>query len=101
MSPDANLRFAIENLVDGGVGCEKLVICAGQWSRAVGRLAGAIPLTSIQHQYIVTVAMVGVTSGLPTLRDPDRLTDWKEEVGGLVMGGYEPDPRPWLADPPP
>ena len=30
---------------------------------------------------------------LPTLRDPDRLTYYKEEVGGLVMGGYEPNPH--------
>ena len=28
----------------------------------------------------------------PTIRDPDRRTYFKEEVGGLVMGGYEPDP---------
>jgi 4-methylaminobutanoate oxidase (formaldehyde-forming) len=55
----------------GRVACEKLVICAGQWSRAVGRLAGVdVPLTSIRHQYIVTEAVAGVTSGLPTLRDP-------------------------------
>jgi len=84
----------------GRVACEKLVICAGQWSRAVGRLAGVnVPLTSIQHQYIVTEPIAGVSPGLPTLRDPDRLTYWKEEVGGLVMGGYEPDPKPWLAEP--
>jgi sarcosine dehydrogenase len=84
----------------GRVACEKLVICAGQWSRAVGKLAGVdVPLTSIRHQYIVTEAVAGVTSGLPTLRDPDRLTYWKEEVGGLVMGGYEPNPKPWAADP--
>jgi sarcosine dehydrogenase len=84
----------------GRVACEKLVISAGQWSRAVGRLAGVnVPLTSIQHQYIITEAVTGVTPSLPTLRDPDRLTYWKEEVGGLVMGGYEQNPRPWLSDP--
>ncbi len=33
-------------------------------------------------------------ANLPTLRDPDRLTYYKEEVGGLVMGGYEPNPIP-------
>ena len=36
-----------------------------------------------------------MTPGLPTLRDPDRLTYWKEDVGGLVWGGYEPNPKPW------
>ena len=29
----------------------------------------------------------------PTIRDPDRRTYFKEEVGGLVMGGYEPNPH--------
>ncbi len=29
------------------------------------------------------------------MRDPDRLIYFKEEVGGLVMGGYEPNPIPW------
>ncbi len=37
-------------------------------------------------------------SNLPTLRDPDRLTYYKEEVGGIVMGGYEPNPIPWAMD---
>jgi 4-methylaminobutanoate oxidase (formaldehyde-forming) len=36
-----------------------------------------------------------VPKNLPTLRDPDRLTYFKEEVGGLVMGGYEPNPILW------
>ena len=36
----------------------------------------------------------GVPSDLPTLRDPDRLTYYKEEVGSFVMGGYEPNGIP-------
>ena len=32
---------------------------------------------------------------LPTMRDPDRLVYFREEVGGLVVGGYERDPDPW------
>jgi 4-methylaminobutanoate oxidase (formaldehyde-forming) len=57
-----------------------------------------VPLVSVQHQYLITDRIVGVTPNLPTLRDPDRLTYWKEEVGGLVMGGYEPNPKPWAMD---
>ena len=83
----------------GRVACDKLVICAGQWSREIGRMAGVnIPLVSVQHQYLITEGIDGVTSNLPTLRDPDRLTYWKEEVGGLVMGGYEPNPKPWAIE---
>jgi glycine cleavage system aminomethyltransferase T/glycine/D-amino acid oxidase-like deaminating enzyme len=83
----------------GRIECDKLVICAGQWSREIGGMAGVnIPLVSVQHQYLITEAIDGVTSTLPTLRDPDRLTYWKEEVGGLVMGGYEPNPKPWAIE---
>ncbi len=83
----------------GRIACDKLVICAGQWSRALGRMAGVnIPLVPVQHQYLITEPIAGVASNLPTLRDPDRLTYWKEEVGGLVMGGYEHNPKPWAID---
>lgn len=50
---------------------------------------------SVQHQYALTTTMQGVTPTLPTLRDPDRLVYFKEEVGGLSFGGYEPNPIPW------
>lgn len=80
----------------GFVACEKVVCCCGQWSRSLAARVGVnVPLVSVQHQYIVTDRIDGVTPELPTLRDPDRLTYFKEEVGGLVMGGYEPNPKPW------
>ncbi len=94
---NGKVRAIVTN--QGRITCDKLVICAGQWSRQLGKLAGVnIPLVSVQHQYLITEKIDGVTSGLPTLRDPDRLTYWKEEVGGLVMGGYEPNPKPWAED---
>jgi len=83
----------------GPIRCDSVVICAGQWSHHLGRLAGVnIPLVSVQHQYLVTEKMPSVATDLPTLRDPDRLTYFKEDVGGLVMGGYEPNPLPWAQD---
>ena len=79
----------------GDVSCEAVVNCAGQWAREIGRLAGvSVPLVSVQHQYLITEPM-GAPKDLPTLRDPDRLIYFKEEVGGLVTGGYEPNPIPW------
>lgn len=82
---------------DGGrIDCEKAILCCGQWTPRLARQAGvSVPLAPIHHQYIVTERIEGVTADLPTLRDPDRLTYYKEEVGGLVMGGYEPNPIPW------
>ena len=80
----------------GLIKCEKIVSCCGQWTRQFAETVGVnVPLVSFQHQYLVTEKIEGVESNLPTLRDPDRLIYFKEEVGGLVMGGYEPNPMSW------
>ena len=83
----------------GRIECEVVICCAGQWSRQLAASVGVnVPLVPVEHQYMVTEAIDGVTSDMPTLRDPDRLTYYKEEVGGLVMGGYEKNPIPWAVD---
>ena len=83
----------------GAIACDKVVNCAGQWARQVGAKAGvSVPLQPVKHQYIITEKIEGVTPELATLRDPDRLTYFKEEVGGLVVGGYEPNPIAWTMD---
>jgi len=80
----------------GEIRCEKVVNCAGQWARQLGAKAGInVPLQPVRHQYIITEPIPGLAPDAPTIRDPDRRTYFKEEVGGLVMGGYEPDPKPW------
>ncbi len=83
----------------GRVETPTVIACCGQWTRAFARTVGVnVPLVPMRHQYIVTERIEGVPPDLPTLRDPDRLTYYKEEVGGLVMGGYEPDPKPFAQD---
>lgn len=83
----------------GRIDCELVICCAGQWTRNFAATVGVnVPLVSVEHQYMVTEAIEGVAPDLPTLRDPDRLTYYKEEVGGLVMGGYEPNGIPWAMD---
>jgi len=84
----------------GVVHCETLVNCGGQWARQFGALAGVnVPLYSAEHFYIVTDRIAGVHPMLPVMRDPDGFIYYKEEVGGLVMGGFEPDAKPWAVDP--
>jgi 4-methylaminobutanoate oxidase (formaldehyde-forming) len=84
----------------GDVRCETLINCAGQWARQFGALAGVnVPLYSAEHFYIVTDRIEGVHPMLPVMRDPDGFIYYKEEVGGLVMGGFEPQAKPWAVDP--
>ena len=78
---------------------EVVVNCAGQWARQVGRLCNVtVPLHSCEHMYIVTKEIDGITPDLPVMRDPDGYVYFKEEVGGLVLGGFEPQAKPWGMD---
>jgi 4-methylaminobutanoate oxidase (formaldehyde-forming) len=82
----------------GEIEAEVVVNCAGQWAKAVGALAGVnVPLHSAEHFYVVTDPFDGVHPDLPVLRDPDGYTYFKEEVGGLVVGGFEPEAKPWVS----
>ncbi|NRP21221.1 4-methylaminobutanoate oxidase (formaldehyde-forming) [Ensifer adhaerens] len=80
----------------GTISAEIVVNCAGQWARKVGLMCGvSVPLHSAEHMYIVTGRIEGVHPDLPVMRDPDGYIYFKEEVGGLVMGGFEPEAKPW------
>lgn len=84
---------------DGAIKAEIVVNCAGQWARQLGRKVGVtVPLYSCEHMYIVTEKMEGVPRDLPVMRDPDGYIYFKEEVGGLLMGGFEPEAKPWNKD---
>ncbi|HUZ36295.1 MAG TPA: FAD-dependent oxidoreductase [Streptosporangiaceae bacterium] len=82
----------------GDVEAEIVVNCAGQWAKQVGAWCGVtVPLHSCEHFYVVTEQIDGVHRDMPVLRDPDGYTYFKEEVGGLVVGGFEPEAKPWVA----
>ena len=84
----------------GEIRCATMVNCGGQWAREFGRRAGVnVPLYAAEHFYIVTRPIAGVTPDLPVIRDPDGFIYYKEEVGGLVMGGFEPEAKPWNVAP--
>jgi 4-methylaminobutanoate oxidase (formaldehyde-forming) len=84
-------RFTIE--------ADVVVNAGGMFAPEIGRLAGVtVPIIPMAHQYLFTHEIPGVTPDLPTMRDPDNLCYFREEVGGLCMGGYERDPQPWSLD---
>jgi glycine/D-amino acid oxidase-like deaminating enzyme/glycine cleavage system aminomethyltransferase T len=83
----------------GDISCSVLVNCTGQWARQFGAMSGInVPLHSAEHFYIVTERIAGVQPDLPVMRDPDGCIYFKEEVGGLLMGGFEPKAKPWGMD---
>ncbi|MFL5807787.1 MAG: FAD-dependent oxidoreductase [Roseiflexaceae bacterium] len=83
----------------GTIQADHVVIAGGAWTPLVARLAGVnVPIMPFAHQYVVTRPVKGVARGLPTMRDPDKLVYFKEELGGFVMGGYERNPAPYDYD---
>ena len=80
----------------GDVEADVVVRCGGTRAHARGRLVGVtVPLHAAEHFYVVTEQVEGTHPDLPVMRDPDGWTYFKEEVGGLVVGGFEPDAKPW------
>jgi sarcosine dehydrogenase len=82
----------------GQVDCEILVNAAGIWARDVAAMAGvAVPAAAVEHQYMVTEKIAGVSPKLPSLRDPDKNFYLKPEVGGFAVGGWEDNTKPFGA----
>lgn len=85
----------VESVVttNGTIRTEVVVNAAGQWGREIGRMVGLeLPVVPFAHQYLITKPIQGVRHDFPTLRDPDLRLYWREEVGGLIVGGYEENP---------
>ena len=80
----------------GRITCEVVVNAGGIFAHELGRLAGVnVPVVPMAHQFAITRPRRTIPGDLPTMRDPDRLVYVREEVGGLIMGGYERNPDPW------
>ncbi len=74
----------------GEVACETVVNAAGLWARHVGEMAGIeLPVTVLEHQYLVTDKSPLIPDKLPTLRDPDLNFYLKSEPGAFAIGGWE------------
>ena len=88
----------------GDIEAEVVVDAGGMFAAEIGRMAGVrVPVVPFAHEYLVTQPFRELAGGggrvhLPTLRDPDLLIYFREEGGGLIMGGYERDSAPWALD---
>ncbi len=80
----------------GYIQCEYVVNCAGMWGREVGKMVGvSLPLLAAEHMHVITEPIDGVYKDMPYLRDMDGYIYIKEEMGGLLMGGFEPNAKTW------
>ena len=83
----------------GDIKCEVVVNCAGMWARQMGESHGVlIPNQAAEHYYLITEPIEGVSSSWPVLEDPSHYGYYREEVGGLLLGLFEPVGAPWNVD---
>jgi glycine cleavage system aminomethyltransferase T/glycine/D-amino acid oxidase-like deaminating enzyme len=80
----------------GDIKAEFVVNCAGMWARQFGELAGVnIPNQAAEHYYLITEPIDGLSPDMPILEDPSHFGYYREEIGGLMVGLFEPVCAPW------
>jgi 4-methylaminobutanoate oxidase (formaldehyde-forming) len=83
----------------GRVEAEYVVNCAGMWARQLGQTHGVdIPLQAAEHYYLITEQIPGISREWPVIEDPASYGYYREEVGGLMIGLFEPVCAPWMVD---
>jgi len=93
LSPKGEIQKVITD--KGSIRTNLVVNAAGMWAPRIAAMAGVyLPTTPVDHQHIAIKAVTGheFPKNTPCLRDPDNLVYMREEQGGLVIGGYEPNP---------
>ena len=79
----------------GRIETEHVVNACGIWAPQVSAMVGAFtPSVPVDHQHIALMAVPGheLPRDMPCFRDTDNLVYGRSEAGGVLFGGYEPDP---------
>jgi 4-methylaminobutanoate oxidase (formaldehyde-forming) len=86
---------AVEQVVtdQGEIRAPVVIDAAGAWTRVVAEMTGIrVPIVPTRHQLYITRPLDGVTADQPIVRVLDVNVYVRPERGGLMLGGYEPDP---------
>lgn len=91
-----NSRVAGVKTTHGDITADVVVNCAGMWARQIGEVDGInIPNQAAEHYYLITEEIDGIPKNMPVLEDPSHYGYYREEVGGLMIGLFEPVCAPW------
>ncbi len=83
----------------GDIEAEYVVNCTGIWARQLGQRHGVnVPLQAAEHYYLITDKVPGLDASFPVLEDPASHGYFREEVGGLMVGLFEPICAPWKVE---
>jgi glycine/D-amino acid oxidase-like deaminating enzyme/glycine cleavage system aminomethyltransferase T len=79
----------------GRIEADAVVNAAGMWAPRIAEMAGLFVCSSpVDHQHVALQAVDGhvLPRDTPCFRDTENLVYGKAENGGVLFGGYEPDP---------
>ncbi len=83
----------------GEIEAEYVVNCTGMWARELAARSGVIvPLQAAEHYYLITEKIPGLSASAPVLEDPGSHGYFREEVGGMMIGLFEPICAPWKVE---
>src|SRR6478736_23344 len=75
----------------GTIEAEYVVNCAGIWGRQLAAKSGVnVPLQAAEHYYLITEEIPELSASHPVLEDPASHGYFREEVGSLMIGLFEP-----------
>jgi glycine/D-amino acid oxidase-like deaminating enzyme len=86
---------AVERVVTphGEIRTAAIVDAAGAWTGVVAEMTDIrVPVVPTRHQLFITEPIEGITPQQPIVRVLDVNVYVRPERGGLMLGGYEPDP---------
>jgi len=84
---------------NGDIQAEYVVNCAGMWARQMGEGIGVnIPNQAAEHYYMITEELKDLPPNMPVLEDPSSHGYYRDEVGGLMIGLFEPVCAPWKVE---
>ena len=94
---DLNAKRGVRAVLttDGTIETDTVVNAAGMWAPQITAMAGAFTCSiPVDHQHIALHAVEGheLSRETPCFRDTDNLVYGKAESGGVLFGGYEPNP---------
>ncbi len=91
-----NGRVAGVKTTHGDIKADVVVNCAGMWARQIGEVDGVnIPNQAAEHYYLITEEIDDIPKNMPILEDPSHYGYYREEVGSLMIGLFEPVCAPW------
>ena len=76
----------------------------GMWSRQLAARAGVnVPLHAVEHHYVVSNPMAGITTNEPCCRDMDGLTYFRGEdlpdgKPAIMLGAFQRSTKAWMVD---